>query len=253
MNYIFDGKEFARKIEEEVKARVNQNNRKLKLVSIYDPNNIGSRVYTNIKAKKAEELGILFDKFQITKSNFQTISKYIETANDDDTVNGIMVQTPLENQQELIDLIDPRKDVDGMRDDSPFLPATVRAVLSILETALKTSNSKNQFPNKNIVVIGNRGEVGKRLTKKLQAIGMDKEDFDVEKIKAADAVISCTGQAGLIKADMIKEGTICIDVGYPQGDFDPGAALKAGFFTPVPGGVGPVTVAMLFANLAGIG
>ena len=78
---------------------------------------------------------------------------------------------------------------------------------------------------------------------------MDKDDFDPSTLLRADVVISATGQAGIIKPDMIKEGVIAIDVGYPKGDFDPEVAKKASFFTPVPGGVGPVTVAMLFANL----
>ncbi|MEK7198960.1 MAG: hypothetical protein AAB212_03445 [Bacteroidota bacterium] len=76
---------------------------------------------------------------------------------------------------------------------------------------------------------------------------MDKEDFDPSTLLRADVIISATGQAGLIKA--VKDGAICIDLGFPKGDFDPELAQKASFFTPVPGGVGPVTVACLFENL----
>jgi methylenetetrahydrofolate dehydrogenase (NADP+)/methenyltetrahydrofolate cyclohydrolase len=78
---------------------------------------------------------------------------------------------------------------------------------------------------------------------------MDKEDFDPSTLLRADVVVSATGMASLIHGYMVKDGIVAIDVGYPRGDFDPGVAKKASFFTPVPGGVGPVTVAMLFANL----
>ena len=81
------------------------------------------------------------------------------------------------------------------------------------------------------------------------AVGMDKDDFDVEKIKQADVVISCTGQADLIEGYMVKDDFVAIDVGYPKAEFTKEALAKASFFTPVPGGVGPVTVAMLFENL----
>ena len=80
-------------------------------------------------------------------------------------------------------------------------------------------------------------------------VGMDKEDFDVEKIKLSDIIISCTGQAGLVDGYMVKNGFIAIDVGYPKPEFTVSAQAKAAFITPVPGGVGPVTVACLFENL----
>ena len=78
---------------------------------------------------------------------------------------------------------------------------------------------------------------------------MDKEDFDPEKIQTADVVISATGQKNLIDSDMVRDGFIAIDVGYPDAEFTPETLAKAAFYTPVPGGVGPVTVAMLFKNL----
>ena len=137
----------------------------------------------------------------------------------------------------LINKIDLRKDIDGLRKGSPFKPAVVRAVLEILPT------------KDNVVVVGAKGQVGSRLVKELGAVGMDRKNFDPSTLLGADVIISCTGQAGLIKPEMVKEGVVAIDVGYPKGDIDPGVALKARFFTPVPGGVGPVTVACLMENL----
>jgi methylenetetrahydrofolate dehydrogenase (NADP+)/methenyltetrahydrofolate cyclohydrolase len=102
---------------------------------------------------------------------------------------------------------------------------------------------------KEVVVIGNRGEVGRRLQRILECQGMDKEDFDVEVVKRAHVIVSATGVAGLISVDMVDEGVVVIDVGYPEGDVAQVVATKARFFTPVPGGVGPMTVVMLFENL----
>jgi methylenetetrahydrofolate dehydrogenase (NADP+) / methenyltetrahydrofolate cyclohydrolase len=264
---IFDGKKFAGGIEQEIKVKVAGMDRKPKLVTFYDANDIGSRVYTNVKEKKAGELGILFEK--ILNSNVEDPNKLkilISQLNRDPSVDGVMVQLPMEGSRELIEAIDPDKDVDGLREDSPFMPATVRAVMEILKT------SPFSFPSPNfsrsswlrrrrgaggeVVVVGNKGMVGKKLVKILSAqcsvLGMDKDDFNSDLLKTADFIISATGQAGLIKPEMIKAGAVCIDVGYPRGDFDPEVAMNASFLTPVPGGVGPVTVEMLFANLVGL-
>jgi methylenetetrahydrofolate dehydrogenase (NADP+)/methenyltetrahydrofolate cyclohydrolase len=225
-----------------------------------------------LKAKKAEELGIQFEKFQFSifpaerdpalQDNFHSISQLINELNKDKSVDGIMIQLPFggERENEIVRMIGPKKDVDGLREDSPFVPATVRAVLEILSiTSHPPLNLRGGVGGGDIkvVVVGASGEVGMGLMKHLvfsnyHLVGMGKSDFDVEKIKTADVVISCTGQAGLIKSEMVKPGVIAIDVGYPGGDFDPEVAGKAAFFTPVPGGVGPVTVVMLFANLVGI-
>jgi methylenetetrahydrofolate dehydrogenase (NADP+) / methenyltetrahydrofolate cyclohydrolase len=231
---IFDGRRFARELELQLPSK------RGKLAVIYDPNNEAARVYTKIKEKKAKELGVEFAKFMM--NNVQgTMDDLIRELDKDPSVDGIMIQLPYPNSAELIKLIDAKKDVDGLREDSPFVPATVRAVLEILK--LSTTPGV-------VLVVGGRGEVGKRLLRELPgALGMDKDDFDVRKIKRADVVISCTGREGLIKPEMVKDGVVAIDVGYPKGDFDAKVAEKAAFFTPVPGGVGPVTVACLFKNL----
>ena len=89
--------------------------------------------------------------------------------------------------------------------------------------------------------------------RELKCEGMDKEDFPTSSgragLRRAGVVISCTGQAGLITGEMVKNGFMAIDVGYPKPEFTPEALAKARFYTPVPGGVGPVTVVMLFKNL----
>jgi len=244
---MFDGKVFAAEIEEKIKQKVAGTERAPKLVTIYDPKDTASRIYTNIKAKKAGELGILFEEIQTSDLTAGQIKSEILKLNKDKTVDGIMVQTPIEGQADLIKLIDPKKDADGLRDDSRFIPATVRAVTAILGLSQISGD-------KTVAVVGSRGMTGMRVMAQLAAEGytvwgMDQEDFDSSRLLLADIIISCTGRPGLIKSEMVKEGAVCIDVGYPKGDFEAEVSQKAAFFTPVPGGVGPVTVAMLFANL----
>lgn len=228
---VFDGKKFAEKILADLPRK------EAKLVVLLDPANESGARYVDQKKKFGERIGVEVE----VVNNWKDV---------DMEADGIMIQLPFPNSKFLIDLIDLKKDVDGLREDSPYKPATVRAVLEIL----KEAGSFTSVQDDRVVVIGSKGEVGRRLVNELRIMNyelweMDKDDFDVEKIKLVGVVISCTGVAGLIKPEMVKEGVVCIDVGYPKGDFDPAVAAKASFFTPVPGGVGPVTVAMLFKNL----
>lgn len=226
---IFDGRARAEKITQDLIKKIKD--QKFKLAVIYDPTHKPSKIYTDIKSQKALELNIDFDTY--TSADTELIQKL----NADPAVNGILIQHPFPNEKDLIAVLDPAKDVDGLRDDSPFEPATVMAVLDILGPARGT-----------MLIVGSKGQVGLHLLKLLpHAKGVDKEDFKPEEVKNYDVVISATGNPGLITD--IKPGAIAIDVGFPKGDFDPKLANKASLFTPVPGGVGPVTVAMLFANL----
>ena len=236
---VFDGKKFAEGIIAKLPKK------KAKLAIFLDPDNVSGAKYVEKKIQLAERLGVEL-KILNSKSEISNKSQ-IQNLNQDPGITGIMIQLPFPNSQELINLIDPKKDVDGLRNDSPYLPAVVRAVKEVLLSL------QEDLLQKKMVVVGCKGFVGQKLLKVLgfrfQVLGMDKDDFDPEKIKSADVIISTTGQAGLIKSKMVKPGVIAIDVGYPKGDFDPQVAAKASFFTPVPGGVGPVTVVMLFQNL----
>lgn len=216
---IFDGKKFA----EEIIAGLPK--KRAKLAIFLSEDNVSGARYVKIKTEVARRLGV------------EIVMNRIDGDED-----GIMVQLPHPDAKKLISQIPPEKDVDGLRDDSPYLPAAVLAVKKIL-------NSKFEDPNKfKILIVGSNGFIGKKLMQVFpMAVGMDKENFEAEKIKDFDIVISATGISDLIKD--IKGGAICIDVGYPEAEFSPSALAKASFYTPVPGGVGPVTVAMLFANL----
>lgn len=261
---VFDGRGFAAKIEERLKEKIAILPRKLKLAAIVDPSNQAGVKYCQLKAKMAERLGVEFTiyNFQFT-NNFQVsnLKFKIEDLNRDPRVDGIMIQLPFPNSKFLIELIDPRKDVDGLtclpagRGRNPFKPAVVRAVLEILKYSytFPSAPPPNLGGGKGMVcIVGAEGFVGSRLMKELPgAVGLDKGDFPtwLEKLRRASVVISCTGQAGLIDGSMVKKGFVAIDVGYPRPEFAPSALAKASFYTPVPGGVGPVTVACLFANL----
>lgn len=272
---IFDGKSFAAVKEVELKLKAcgfeRQFGRKPKLVTILNPEDRPSVVYTNIKAKMAERIGVEFiqipiNKFQITDNmQINNLRLQILEMNNDDAVDGIMVQQPLvgyrEIDQNLCNLISPHKDVDGLNEKSNFLPATVRAVMEITNLQAGLADDRfstfSQIPKDKLLicVVGNLGLVGYKLERELRknskysVIGIDKDNFQTENIKRADVVISATGQSGLIKPYMLKNGVVAIDVGFPKGDFVPEVRDIAEFVTPVPGGVGPVTVAMLFDNL----
>jgi methylenetetrahydrofolate dehydrogenase (NADP+)/methenyltetrahydrofolate cyclohydrolase len=239
MGIIFDGKAFAKDMEASLQGKLVGK----KIVSIVDPDNAAGMMYSNLKQKMADRLQV---KFQIINAKYQIneLVNKIKILNEDPGVNGIMLQLPYAGSDEVIKLIKPTKDIDGLREDSPYVPAVVIAVEKILKSKFKDPNKFKK------VIIGAKGFVGGKLMKVLpKAIGMDKDDFDVKRLKTADVIISCTGQTGLITPDMVKVGVACIDVGFPKGDFAPEVAHKASFFTPVPGGVGPVTIASLFTNI----
>ena len=167
-----------------------------------------------------------------------------------------MVQLPLPNSlksktDKIIKEITPKKDIDGLTKNSPFTPATVKAVKEIIDFALKPLG----YYGKKAGVVGASGTVGKLVVKELQKMGYKVTECDITtrdlyaKLTGVDLIVSATGVANLIKGEVIKEGVIAIDVGSPKGDLDKGVGERASFITPVPGGVGPVTIICLLENL----
>lgn len=240
----------------ELKARDSGEFRDPIVVSFCNQEDLPSVNYTGMKQQKAAELGIDFraEIFSAQTSRDELAAK-IQQYNNDPLVDGIMVQLPLPESLNLfkgplIELIDPRKDVDGLTEKGRliYIPATVKAVLTILDEACP------QWGLKHLAVVGSKGEVGRSLVECLEArkvanlakIDMNQGDINTD-LSKADIVISATGQEGLVKPEMIRNGIVLIDVGL--GDFDPKCYKKASFYTPRIGGVGPVTVVSLMENV----
>lgn len=256
MAIVFDGKEFAREKEEKLKAEIKKKKITPKIVSILVGDDKASALYTKLKKEAAGRVGV---KFVINSklSSYKEIIEKIKELNEDDSVNGIMVQLPLPTNlrsktQSILNTINKRKDVDGLTHNSPFMPASVKAIKSIVEFAV---NGMPYF-GKKAAVIGAKGMVGRKTVEVLTKMGYkvtecDKDTRDLyAKLNGVDLVVSATGVNNLIRGEIIKEGVIAIDVGAPRGDFDfKSVEPRSSFITPVPGGVGPVTIISLFENL----
>jgi len=208
--------------------------------------------YVRLKREMGERLGVLVSV--MFAKNKEELKEMIADAGEDETIDGVLVQLPIigaskEESEQILCSIDPAKDIDGLNPKSRFVPAVIKAVERVMEIF-------NVDEEQTIVVVGALGEVGKRLVPRLQQLnyqvtGLDKGD-DLNRLKNYDVVIGSTGVPGLIKLEMVGTGFVGIDLGYPKGDFVPEILDKALMITPVPGGVGPLTVVMLFENLAEI-
>lgn len=238
MTIIFDGKSFAKKREKELISQVkNLKKRGInpKLATILASDDPASCLYVSLKEKAAKRIGVEMDIYIIgPRRDKNHIIHLIEALNLDPSVHGILVQLPLPSRfkdykERIISSIAKQKDVDGLREESKFVPATVKAILLILDEALDIVPFT--LPLK-VAVVGSRGMVGKPLMKMLNAklqmlnrkveiIGCNSQTPNLKgQTLQGDIVISATGAPKLIKADMIKEGAIVIDVGSPKGDVD---------------------------------
>ncbi len=251
MAVVFDGKSFSLDKKQILRARVDELAKQgivPHLVSFLLGNDPASELYTRLKARFAQDVGCRFSV--VTDPDIRTL---LALLNQDTTVTGIMLQLPLptgfqEKTNEYILALDPAKDVDGLRSDSPFLPATVRGIVEIMKEAHAKEGDS-------VCIIGANGEVGRRLSRSLKNHFVVSEvDIDTktpwEIAREARIVISATGVPDSVDERYIKEGAIVIDVGSPKGDVNFAKVSPiASFITPVPGGVGPVTVSSLIENL----
>lgn len=251
----FDGREFAAEIEKKVASESAELQKKgiyPAFASILVGEDPASKLYLSLKKKAAERVGIEMSLIEFDADTpSQKVIGAIEELNNNPEVQGIMVQMPLPVEIlnfkfQILNSINPHKDVDGLREDSPYMPATVKAIMKIIET-------EKIGKNEQIMIVGNKGTVGRRLyevcSMKYIVSGLDIETKITGQLQNADVVISCTGRQGLITVEMVKEGVKIIDIGAPVGDAAESALAKASFYTPVPGGVGPVTIACLLENV----
>lgn len=229
-----------------------------------------SAVYVRNKIKACEECGIhpMHHKFH-EDTDTEVVKRTILLANEDPTVAGIMVQLPLPtgwDSRELMELIDPKKDVDGLTyanigmlwsGEAMHYPCTAKGIDYLLH------ENGIRFTGKHVVVVGRSDIVGKPMA----AIALEnnatvtichsKTKNLAEHTRMADVLVVAVGKPGLITGDMVKPGAVVVDVGINRtenglvGDVDfDSVAEVAGWITPVPGGVGPMTVAMLMNNVA---
>ncbi|MCX5700747.1 MAG: bifunctional 5,10-methylenetetrahydrofolate dehydrogenase/5,10-methenyltetrahydrofolate cyclohydrolase [Candidatus Omnitrophica bacterium] len=272
MAKLLEGKPLAEAIKEKIRLDVAGMSKKPVLASVIVGDNAGAASYAKSQAKVAESLGIVYQLHALGNDTTEvTLVDFIKKLNNDKDVNGIIVQMPLPAQidaKKISQLIAPEKDVEGMHpanmgkivfEKSKVLPCTPAAVVELL------NSTGVDLYGKEVVVVGHSEIVGKPValllldkfaTVTVCHIGTSKAGKLEEHVKKAEVLIVAVGRAGLIKGDWVKDGAIVIDVGINRvadkivGDVEfEVAEKKASYITPVPGGVGPLTVTMLMRNL----
>lgn len=257
---IIDGKKIAGEIKEELKEQIEKSGKKLKLAIVQVGENEVSKKFIERKIKFAEEIGVKTELYNLLAeiSTEELREKMVEIC-DDKKNNGVILQLPLQEHidtQYVLDSIPAKKDVDVLSSNkNKILPPLVGVIKTIFE------KFDIEPVGKNIVVIGRGILVGKPIANWLIDQGATVSVLNSKTLNPsgytlmADIIISGVGKPSLIKPDMIKKGVIIIDAatsfkdGKLVGDIEPSVAETASLFTPVPGGVGPITVAMLFKNL----
>lgn len=260
MPVIFDGKGYSEKKKLLLQSSVDKL-RELGVVphlaTILTGSEPASILYTNLKKKFIESLCCQVDIYNLPENvKFDEIKLLIDTLNKDKTVHGIMIQMPLPEKivnckLEIVNLIAKHKDIDGLQDNSDYLHPTSKAVMEILAMAIY----ETKIDVLSVCIVGASGMVGKPLVREFKKLGYivleaDDKTNDLGRLTSqADAIVSATGIMNLITPDMIREDAIVIDVGSPNGDVSKLVFDKTSFVSPVPGGVGPVTITCLAENL----
>jgi methylenetetrahydrofolate dehydrogenase (NADP+) / methenyltetrahydrofolate cyclohydrolase len=263
---LIDGKALASKVREEVAAEVEELGR-VGLATVLVGDDPASHVYINLKQKHARAAGIDARDLKLPADTTQDdLIATIEELNADDSVDGLLVQLPLPDhldESRVIEAIDPAKDIDGIH---PFnagmlylgrprlVPGTPLGIMRML------ADYDIELRGARAVVIGRSAIVGKPMAHLLlqanatvtichsRTVDLERHTLD------ADVLVAAVGQLHLVGADMVKAGATVIDVGMNRtddglfGDVDPSAMEIAGHMTPVPGGVGPMTIAMVLKN-----
>ena len=265
-NIILDGKQTSKDIIEALKEKFEKEptDKKLAIVSVGD--DYGSAVYCNMKKKKAEYIGIGCEVFHFENDVTQEeVESKIKELAEDDGFAGIMVQHPLPkniDEQRCFNLIPASKDVDGLSAESfgliaqsrqLFAPATALGIMKFFEAY------NINLVGEEVLMIGKSQIVGLPLSVMLMKAGAtvtvahSRTRNLADMVKNFKIVIVAIGKPELVKADWFTEGQIIIDAGYNEGnvgDVDHLAYEKASYYTPVPGGVGPMTIASLMSQTA---
>ncbi len=270
---IIDGKLLAKKIRKELKEEVNtlkKDGINPKLAVIMVGNNPASSVYVRNKSKACEKVGIEFEEFLFDENETEEkLLETIEKLNNDDSIHGILLQSPLPkhiNINKAFNSISPKKDVDGFHPvnvgklsigEDSFISCTPYGIVKMFE------EYNIETEGKNAVILGRSNIVGKpmiqcMLNKNATVTVCHSKTKNIEEItRKADIIIAAIGKPKFVKENMVKDGAVIIDVGINRmddgsicGDVDfENVSKKASYITPVPGGVGPMTIAMLLNNV----
>ncbi len=266
---IIDGRKMAAELRDELAERVSRLSGKPHLAVVLAGNDEASLIYDRNKQKAAEKVGMVCDIYHLPEDVLQTeLNRLIDGLNQDKNVNGIIVQLPLPvhlDAAAALRRILPEKDVDGFglyntgllwtQGKAFFAPATPKGILHLLKSV------SPDLSGKHAVIIGRSNIVGKPLAALLLGcdctvtIAHSKSENLAALAASADILVAACGCAGLVRKEWVKPGAVVIDVGINRvegklsGDVDfDGVCENASYITPVPGGVGPMTVAMLLEN-----
>ena len=270
---FLDGRALAARMQENIANELAAMKRTPKLAVVLIDGSEASRIYVRNKLKRAAAVGMQTNVHELpATTSTEEVVAFIKKLNQDDLVDGILVQLPLPvhiNTNTVIETIDPRKDVDGltsinlgrlMANMPNLVPCTPLGCLSLSHQA------RSDLTGLNAVVVGRSRLVGRPMAQLLLSenctvtIAHSKTRNLAALCRTADILVSATGQAGLITDNYIKPGAIVIDVGISKtedghitGDVNMERVKGiAGWLTPVPGGVGPMTITMLLANMVQI-
>lgn len=264
---ILDGKSLSAKVKDELKGNVNSYFQTPILAVVTIGDDAASEVYVKNKKKACEYVGMSFihlDYASCVKE--EVVIKKIKQLNKDKSINGIIVQLPIPdnfNVSKIINTIDPSKDVDGLtntqagkliQNEKCLIPCTPKGIMEIFK------EYKIDLEGKHVVIVGRSNLVGKPLmleclNKNATVTMCHSKTKDLKKYtKDADILVVAVGKKYLIDKTMVKKDSVIIDVGINRidgklyGDVNPNVEEVCGYLTPVPGGVGPMTVSMLLKN-----
>ncbi|MBC1399717.1 bifunctional methylenetetrahydrofolate dehydrogenase/methenyltetrahydrofolate cyclohydrolase FolD [Listeria fleischmannii] len=272
MAQVIDGKKLAKEIQENVTkevSRLKSEGKQPGLAVVLVGDNQASRTYVRNKQKRTEESGMKSVLIELDEDvSEEKLLQTVEELNEDDTIHGILVQLPLPkhiSEEKVIDTISVLKDVDGFHPlnvgnlfvgKDSLVPCTPAGIIELIKSTGQT------IAGKRAVVIGRSNIVGKPVAQLLLqenatvTIAHSRTENLAEVASEADILVVATGLAKFVKKEYVKEGAVVIDVGMDRdennklcGDVDYDDVFqKAGFITPVPGGVGPMTITMLLSN-----
>ncbi len=268
MTEILNGRVLAKNIRTKAKTRIAHLRHPPGLAVFLVGDNPASKLYVKLKEEAAKEVGIYVEKFVLPADiKTQELIDKIQELNARKDINGILVQFPLPpklDSDAVVNAVHPAKDVDGFHPENRrallenrpvLIPPVALAVMRLIQATRRTLN------NKSAVIVGNSEIFAEPLIELLREAGVTatyvtRETTALSAItRAADILIVAVGQAGFLSPDMVKEAAIVIDVGTNKiddktvGDAAPSLSGHAGFISPVPGGVGPLTVAYLLTNV----